>query len=224
MHDDKVVCVKFDPPRAESAPCRTPGPGSYEVSGREAVPTYSWGNGQRYDPSAQTMYVPGPGAYDIDRSLNRTGGKVVSFTPRLSPTRTDPSVPGPGSYNLPSPFSSQSVMLRGKPSDPPALNVPGPGSYSPTPAKSAAGYSLGRSARPDPSAQFRSVPGPGAYDPSRPKSAGFSFPKNPRSKEIEDPNPGPGSYDSQLLNKSQLISLRGKPKSPSASRTPVSTI
>ena len=148
---------------------------------------------------------PGPGQYNLDRSLSMKGCSIGSKGPSSVVKKS--SEPGPGSYNL---FASIDYLPMGKTFTrerrngvgPAGSKDPGPGHYRDPRggSASAAGpqYSFGTSGRSDLTGSAKKTPGPGQYNtryigPEGPKS--FMTPRrsdtlNRTSSEV----PGPGMY------------------------------
>jgi hypothetical protein len=204
----------------DPAPSQTPGPGQYNPEPAKSERA-CYLRPTPHDPCGDRL--PGPGEYEVKSS---SAGPSYSFRGRHSASAQD-TIPGPGSYDVSMP-KAQSPLLRGKPKSPRENQVPGPGAYEISKDRPKLGFAQVAEIR------FKNIsetPGPGAYNTERPSSGpciSFSSRLSPPRNDLSVPgpgsyNPGQGSIDSQLLNKSLLISLRGKPKSPPASRTPVST-
>lgn len=174
----------------------SPGPGSYQYTNKLNETGFTIQG--RYKPTSSFL-TPGPGTYTVQSPVKGTAwsmGRAVrnSFDGKLS-------TPGPGSYAAPSSLSKNAaVFLSASRKSISQQNfVPGPGQYSVSFSQASPAYSIG--SRPG-TQKKDSVPGPGQYNPPQASAFyspskignGWTFTRDPRSKELKGFGPGPGQY------------------------------
>jgi hypothetical protein len=73
-----------------------PGPGGYNVGGKNEAPYIGFGTSARDTGDYAMRDTPGPGAYKAKQS----GGKGITMTPRRTDltSRAGKDTPGPGTY------------------------------------------------------------------------------------------------------------------------------
>lgn len=181
-----------------------PGPGAYDMKPSHSSPAFAVGSGLRSN-FIKPGKNPAPGCYDpIDNTKpksflsNKVGTMGKGQRPPLSVPKKSP---GPGTYY---PYTWEIGGLKtsfsGKRPEPKINENPGPGQYDPLGrGLNTQGTGFGKGLR---SGEIRALrnrnPGPGEYGQMylpRCCSGGWTFGKDPRSKEIDDDEPGPGHYD-----------------------------
>jgi hypothetical protein len=227
-------------PRSASTPA-IPGPGSYDLPSVQLSKNFTIMPKRDPIPNLKT---PGPGTYNNE--LTSSSQKFSIGLP-LSPKSPD-QIPGPGEYDLDSKpsgprysirsrftnkeledsrdfatvrssMTAQAPLLRGKPKDPSPSKVPGPGEYDVSKSFDRGGFSQSKSGR------FSDVelsPGPGDYLNERKSDAPkYTFSASQRFIKNKSSSPGPGAYDEKDMNRSILVTLRGKPKEAPDAKIPV---
>ncbi|KAL4464748.1 hypothetical protein ABPG74_011309 [Tetrahymena malaccensis] len=162
------------------------------------VSAWSIGTGKRGDLKSSSMFVPGPGAYTVDKFSKIIPPKwKFGLSNRQSMVAND--APGPGQYNLKNSQSGPkfSIGTGSKPKVETYLFVPGPGTYNPgkTIYQSSPNYSMGMKHS---SSEQHLQPGPGQYDhkSSVLNQPSVKFPLSTRNELYQGTNtPGPANYN-----------------------------
>ena len=143
---------------------------------------------------------PGPGAYNPTLSKLPKGKSIRNgLRPNIVSGNNNP---GPGEYKSSNIEIGDGLKLsmQGRKLDAKFNDNPGPGQYNPSinyvrsdPVSVNIGTGLRNS---ELRSQRNRVPGPGEYNSvKRDNAPTWSFPRDPRSKIVEDDEPGPGYYD-----------------------------
>ena len=176
-----------------------PGPGAYDIKHVYSTPAFALGSGARSN-FIKPGDNPGPGAYNPTLSKLPKGKSIRNgLRPNIVSGNNNP---GPGEYKSSNIEIGDGLKLsmQGRKLDAKFNDNPGPGQYNPSinyvrsdPVSVNIGTGLRNS---ELRSQRNRVPGPGEYNSvKRDNAPTWSFPRDPRSKIVEDDEPGPGYYD-----------------------------
>ena len=218
------------------------GPGSYEVPSTLLNKSFSFTGKSKTGIYKDQNCAPGPGAYDPQAALSRSGTfTMVSKRPEVK----DNKVPGPGTYTVTlRPTTSSSTFGVGNRTElknhlecntsydlpttigeGPKLSIgpkiksrtqsegPGPGAYNPEPVGKVPCYVFGVSSKTDLFDTKTRSPGPVYNVETSLNVPCHSFTWSRRhAQTIKDPYPGPGSYEKKSTLKESLITFKSRQK------------
>ena len=178
---------------------QVPGPGAYDIKNMYTGQGHALGTGQRTN-FIQPGDNPGPGQYEPDKPKLGQGKSIGKG--RRPPLEVDKKTPGPGAYLASGVHGKEGpkITMQGRKADPPPNDYPGPGQYNPSVdyvRSNVTSVVIGTGVRNNQTKSKRNrIPGPGEYEAVRKQSAPiWSFTRDPRTKVVEDDEPGPGYYD-----------------------------